>query len=321
MLLGRDHEQLALVRLLQNARAGNSGVLAIVGEAGIGKSALLAYAGEQADGMQALRARGVESEAHIPFAGLFELLRPALPLIDQIPDPQAAALESALALRPAAAPGRFAVGAATLSLLASYSDAAPVAVLVDDAHWLDGSSADALLFAFRRLVADPIAVILTAREGESSLLDGADLATLRLQGLDCASAVELLRRQRDEPLSQSLAERLHHETGGNRGWTVYEIGPATQGIGALMMLNIMEQFPMKEWGYKTTKSMRAMIEAKKLAYVDIVKYVRRPQFFQDSGAGVVEQTPRGGAREAHRPHQGGVRRGSGRSRRIHERRR
>ena len=79
MLLGRDHEQLALVRLLQNARAGNSGVLAIVGEAGIGKSALLAYAGERADGMKVLRARGVESEAHIPFAGLFELLRPRCP--------------------------------------------------------------------------------------------------------------------------------------------------------------------------------------------------------------------------------------------------
>ena len=61
---------------------------------------------------------------------------------------------------------------------------APVAVLVDDAHWLDGSSADALLFAFRRLVADPVAVVLTVREGEPSLLDGADLATLRLEGLD-----------------------------------------------------------------------------------------------------------------------------------------
>ena len=66
-------------------------------------------------------------------------------------------------LRPASAPGRFAVGAATLSLLAAYSEAAPVAVLVDDAHWLDGSSADALLFAFRRLVADPVAVVLADR--------------------------------------------------------------------------------------------------------------------------------------------------------------
>ena len=215
MLLGRDHEQRALVRLLENARVGGSGVLAIIGEAGIGKSALLAYAQEQATGMNVLRARGVQSEAHIPFAGLFELLRPALPCIDQIPGPQAAALESALALRPASTPGRFAVGAATLSLLATYSEAAPVAVLVDDAHWLDGSSADALLFAFRRLVADPVAVVLAMRQGEPSLLDGADLPTLRLHGLDRGSAAELLRHQGDEPLSQELADRLHRETGGN----------------------------------------------------------------------------------------------------------
>jgi DNA-binding CsgD family transcriptional regulator len=216
MLLGRDHEQQALVRLLEDARAGGSGVLAIAGEAGIGKSALLAYAEDQAAGMNVLRARGVQSEAHIPFAGLFELLRPALSLINQIPGPQAEALESALALRPASAPGRFAVGAATLSLLAAYSDQAPVAVLVDDAHWLDGSSADALLFAFRRLIADPIAVVLAVRQGQPSLLDGADLPTLALQGLDRGSAAELLRHQGDDgPLSQELADRLHRETGGN----------------------------------------------------------------------------------------------------------
>jgi DNA-binding CsgD family transcriptional regulator len=216
MLLGRDHEQQALVRLLEDARAGVSGVLAIAGEAGIGKSALLAYVGEQAADMNVLRARGVQSEAHIPFAGLFELLRPALPWLSQVPDPQATALESALALRPAAsAPGRFAVGAATLSLLAAYAEKAPVAVLVDDAHWLDGSSADALLFAFRRLVADPVAVVLAVRQGEPSLLDGADLPTLRLQGLDPGSSTELLRHQRDEPLSQELADRLYRETGGN----------------------------------------------------------------------------------------------------------
>jgi DNA-binding CsgD family transcriptional regulator len=215
MLVGRDHEQQTLVRLLDDARTGQSGVLAIVGEAGIGKSVLIAYAKEQAVGMNVLRARGVQSEAQIPFAGLFELLRPALPWISQIPDPQATALESALALRPASAPGRFAVGAATLSLLAAYSEKAPVAVLIDDAHWLDGSSADALLFAFRRLVADPIAVVLAVREGEPSLLDGADLPALRLQGLDRVPAAELLRRQSNEPLSQELADRLHRETGGN----------------------------------------------------------------------------------------------------------
>jgi DNA-binding CsgD family transcriptional regulator len=233
MLLGRDHEQQALVRLLEDARTGVSGVLAIVGEAGIGKSTLLAYAEENAVGMNVLRARGVQSEAHIPFAGLFELLRPALPWISQVPDPQATALESALALRPAAsAPGRFAVGAATLSLLAACAEKAPVAVLVDDAHWLDGSSADALLFAFRRLVADPVAVVLAVRQGEPSLLDGADLPALRLQGLDPGSSTELLRHQRDEPLSQELADRLYRETGGNP-LALLELGAERQRLADL----------------------------------------------------------------------------------------
>ena len=220
MLLGREREQAILGRLLQDARASRSGVLAIVGEAGIGKSALLAYAQEQADGvygMKVLRARGVQSEAHIPFAGLFELLRPALGCLGEIPAPQAAALESSLALRPAAAAGqdRFAVGAGTLSLLSAYADEAPVAVLLDDAQWLDGSSADALLFAFRRLVADPVTVVLTARDGEPSLLDGAGLETLRLGGLDGASAGELLRRQAGEPVSDEVASWLQSETAGN----------------------------------------------------------------------------------------------------------
>ena len=215
MLLGREREQKVLGGLLQDAREGRSAVLAIAGEPGIGKSALLAFAHEQAHGMNVLRARGVQSEAHIPFAGLFEVLRPALACMDQIPAPQAAALESALALRPAAAgQDRFAIGAGTLSLLAAYTEVAPVAVLLDDVHWLDGSSADALLFAIRRLIADPVAVLLTVREGEPSLLDGAGLETLRLTGLDLAAAAELLR-QAGEPVSDELASRLQSETAGN----------------------------------------------------------------------------------------------------------
>src|SRR5690242_10590198 len=153
MLLGRERERRAITSLLEAARNGSSGVLALVGEAGIGKSSLLAWTAEHAAAMNVLRARGVESEAHIPFAGLHELLRPALGALDRLAAPQAAALESALALRPARPHERFAVGAATLSLLAAHAESAPLAVLLDDAHWLDGSSADALRFALRRLVA------------------------------------------------------------------------------------------------------------------------------------------------------------------------
>ena len=63
-----------------------------------------------------------------------------------------------------------------------------------------------------------------------------------------------------------------------RGWTVHEIGPNTQGIAALMMLNLMEQFPLKEYGFHSTNAMHVMIEAKKLAYADMLEYVADPRF-------------------------------------------
>jgi DNA-binding CsgD family transcriptional regulator/tetratricopeptide (TPR) repeat protein len=210
MLVGREREREQLERTLESARAGASATLALVGEAGIGKTALLDHAAERAAGMRVLRARGIESEAQIPFASLLELLRPALVMVDRIPEPQAVALEGALALRRGPSQQRFAVGAATLSLLAAYAEEGPVAVLVDDAHWLDGSSAQALLFAFRRLVADPIAVLIAVRDGDPSLLDGADLPTLRVGGLSRGEAVALLGG-----LSPVAAERLHGATAGN----------------------------------------------------------------------------------------------------------
>jgi hypothetical protein len=210
MLLGRADERREIERALARARSAASAVLGLAGEPGIGKTALLGYAAEQAAGMRLLRARGIEPEAQVPFGSLLELIRPALGLLDKIPAPQAVAMEAALALRPAAAQDRFAVGAATLSLLAAYAEQAPVAVLVDDAQWLDGPSAGALLFAFRRMVADPIAVLVAVREGEPSLLDGADLRVLRLGGLSMDEAAALA-----PGLSAEAVQRLYRATAGN----------------------------------------------------------------------------------------------------------
>ena len=111
--------------MLERARSGASATLGLIGEPGIGKTVLLDHAAERAAGMQVLRARGIESEAQIPFASLLELLRPTLSLLETIPSPQAVALEGALALRPGPAQERFAIGAATLSLLAAYAEHGP----------------------------------------------------------------------------------------------------------------------------------------------------------------------------------------------------
>ncbi len=212
--MGRQRELARIGQLLDNARAGQSSVLALVGEPGIGKSALLEQASEQAVGMRVLRARGVQSEAHIPFAGLADLLRPALVLLDRLPGPQAEALEGALALIPSRSQDRFAIGSATLSLLVAYADAGPVMVAVDDAHWIDGSSADALAFAFRRLLADPVAVLITVRAGEASPLTATALEEMELAGLDLAGVSELVTSVAG-PVPSRLLTRLHSGTGGN----------------------------------------------------------------------------------------------------------
>jgi gamma-glutamyltranspeptidase/glutathione hydrolase len=60
------------------------------------------------------------------------------------------------------------------------------------------------------------------------------------------------------------------------GWTIWEIPPNTQGIAALSMLNIMERFPLRQWGHDSVNTLHIEIEAKKLAYADMLHYVGDP---------------------------------------------
>jgi hypothetical protein len=98
------------------------------GEPGIGKTALLDYAADRASGqMPVLRAIGIESEAELPFAGLHQLVRPALDRLGALPGPQSAALAAAFGLAqtadgaPTSAGDRFLVGVGALSLLAEMA--------------------------------------------------------------------------------------------------------------------------------------------------------------------------------------------------------
>jgi gamma-glutamyltranspeptidase/glutathione hydrolase len=63
-----------------------------------------------------------------------------------------------------------------------------------------------------------------------------------------------------------------------RDWTVYELPPNGQGIGALAMLNILEGFPMSSYGVNSAEALHTMIEAKKLAYADVLRYLADPDY-------------------------------------------
>lgn len=215
MLVGRGDEQGRIDALIEHARSGVSGALILRGEPGIGKSALLRYATDRADGMTVLSATGIEAESELPFSGLSELLHPVLELMPEMPPPQAAALAGALALGPPTEPEPFAVSAATLSLLALAAEPQPVLAVVDDAQWLDHASRDALLFAVRRLHADPILVLLAVRDGEPVEFRPPGIPELIIDGIDRAACFRLMEGSGGSRPSAAVAERVHTATQGN----------------------------------------------------------------------------------------------------------
>ncbi|MFN8111546.1 MAG: ATP-binding protein, partial [Thermoleophilia bacterium] len=215
MLVGRDTERRVLRRVVNEAHAGRGGAVALIGEPGIGKSALLEDLASGITGLSVLRARGVVTEARVPFAGLLQLLRPVLDVIGELPPRQAAVMEGALALGPATSRDRFAVGAATLGLLSACAERHTVVLVLDDAHWLDASTMEAVLFAVRRVERDRIAAIVTARPGSAPALEAAGLPTLTLAGIDAVAARELVRGDGQPSLDDDAFARLYAATAGN----------------------------------------------------------------------------------------------------------
>lgn len=82
-----------------------------------------------------------------------------------------------------------------------------------------------------------------------------------------------------QDLAEFSAEWVEPISTTYRDWTVYEMPPNGQGLAAVLMLNLMETFPLgqKEYGFGSPKALHAMIEAKKLAYADLVKYIGDPR--------------------------------------------
>lgn len=213
VLFGRDDEQAAIAGVVERARAGHSGALLVIGDAGTGKTALLDHAAHLAVGMRVLRATCVESESELAFAGLHLLLRPAVDRLNVLPGPQAGALRAAFGLADAAGADRFLVGLATLTLLSELADGEPLLCVCDDAHWLDQASATALSFAARRLGAEGIALVFGTRGG--GLLGGtAGLPAITLGPLD-QDAAERLVSEHAADLAPPIRDRIIELSQGN----------------------------------------------------------------------------------------------------------
>jgi predicted ATPase len=149
-------------------------VLVLRGEPGIGKSRLLSVAAQTARerGMTVLTATGVQSEAHLPFAGLHQMLRPVRERAVELPPIHRDALDAAFGLRGEGTPEHYRIAMASLDLVSDVAGDAPLLLVVEDAHWLDPPTAEVLAFIARRLESDPVVLLAATRDGyPSALLD------------------------------------------------------------------------------------------------------------------------------------------------------
>ena len=214
-LIGREAEIGRLHTMIDMVSEGG-GALIIRGEAGIGKSALLAEASAHANmsGLRVLSTVGAESEAHLPYAGLHQLLRPVRDSFGVLPATQQEALRAALGVTEVSVPDGFLVALAVLNLLAEVAMKVPVLIVAEDAQWLDASTARVLAFLARRLESEPIVLAAAVRSGISARWDDTGLPELTILPLSAGAAAELLdANAADFPVG--VRHRLLAEAAGN----------------------------------------------------------------------------------------------------------
>jgi hypothetical protein len=245
-LRGRAAECALLDGLLGDIRRGESQSLVLRGEAGIGKTALLEYLIASASDMTVVRAVGVESEMELAYASVHQLCAPLLDQLPRLPAPQRQALDIVFGLSSGAAPDRFLVGLAVLSLLSETAEQRPLLCVVDDAQWLDRTSALTLAFVSRRLLAEPVGIVFSAREPGQELHR---LPELEVHGVRNGDARALLGSAVRFKLDEHVRERIIAETRGNplallelpRGLTATQLAGGFGLLGARSLSGQIEK--------------------------------------------------------------------------------
>jgi predicted ATPase len=184
VLLERDRELERIGRCLQQAQKGKGSTLVVEGPAGMGKTVLLAAGRDaaQAEGFRVLRGRGAELEREFAFGIVRQLVEPALAgaseaerasLLDGAPGVAARLLalpglaEPAPGASPSAPDPSFAALHGLYWLCANLAAENPLALVVDDAQWADGTSLRFLAFLLPPLEELPVAVLMAARPTEA----------------------------------------------------------------------------------------------------------------------------------------------------------
>jgi DNA-binding CsgD family transcriptional regulator/tetratricopeptide (TPR) repeat protein len=214
--IGRD----ALLAGVRDHLTSGGGGVVVTGPAGIGKSTLLGAVAEEFDDHQVLRCELSETESHLPFLGLIDLLGDTGDdILRKLPGHQRAALESALLRRTDPVGERDVLGLrmAVLATFRGLCAVRPVLLVVDDAQWLDPSSAELLAFIARRASGLPLRALVGSRSdpGDShaeSALCPPPVLTVTVPPMTAAEVRHLLAPL---GLPRPVLTKVHRASGGN----------------------------------------------------------------------------------------------------------
>jgi DNA-binding CsgD family transcriptional regulator len=233
LFVGRSPELDALRARLAESVAGQPQVVHIEGPAGIGKTALIEhFLGSLDPAPVVVRASGEDTESRLAYGVVEQLARSAgaagTALLASMPGPA----------DPVEDPVR--VGTRLLDLVDRLETGPPVVLVVDDVHWADLPSVQALVFALRRLVADPVLTLLAVRDDSVAglpeslrrLVTGHRGSVVALRGLDTEDLRALAAGMGVDELGTGAARRLQHGTQGN----------------PLHARALLEEFPPARWG-------------------------------------------------------------------------
>ncbi|MGI5132307.1 helix-turn-helix transcriptional regulator [Pseudonocardia sp. CA-107938] len=212
---GREDVLGRLLGALGEVEAGGFGI-GVAGEPGVGKSALLRRLAEGAESARftVLSAQGSQSETHLPYASLHQLLGPLLSQAHGLPTQQEQSLLACFGMVEAVDVNPFFTALAVLELLVEASSERPLLVALDDLHWMDRPTTDALAFVARRIADERVVLLCTSRAQSPLLGDDQVVRWIELDGLPTGAA-EALLRSRAPDLAPGVRRRVIAHAGGN----------------------------------------------------------------------------------------------------------
>ena len=190
MLIGRGSECEELLALLERTRKGAGCGRVLRGPPGVGKTTLLSWSVQQAGDLELSRSNVTNRQDPLPLSALRDLVEPIEAEIERLLPEHRRTLLGMLGRESSVADSKG-LGAAVVALFSLLAERSPLLVVIDDLHWADTTSLEAISFANRRLDHERALILAAVHDGEFDPIES--MPTFVVAGLSPFEVARLLK--------------------------------------------------------------------------------------------------------------------------------